>query len=929
MKQKIKILHLEDLPSDAELVARQLKRGKIDSEILVAPDKEAFVKALKDFSFDVILSDHSLAAFDSHEALTMVKDAGITVPFILVTATMNDEFAAKVMKDGAYDYILKDRLNRLPSAVINSIEKHCLEKKEQAAHERLAFHIENAPLGFIEWDNELHIKALSKQAEKIFGWSLKEFSTNEINGYTLVYNGDLHIATKAAEDLISGYVQRNTTQHRNITKWGEIIWCEWFNSVLRDKDGNVVSIMSLIQDITIQKEAEEKLNKANRLYTFISQINQTIVLVRDEDGLFFNSCRIAVKFGEFEMAWIGLFDKERQKISVVSQHGIPGEDIQLFNNVLYNTNGRQEQVLRTGKHYICNDITHDPELENWKPLAAKYGIQSCMVLPIRKSGSIIGSFNLYATKLNFFEKEEIALLLEVTGDISFALDAFEIEKKQKAAEALVVQKEKLFRAMIENSTDMKVLITRDGVLLYSSPSITKVLGYNPEEFKNRSALQLIHPDHFHDFIKNRTAIFKTPGKSFYFQRQLLHKNGNWIWCEGTLTNMLHEPGINAIVSNFRDISDRKLAEKNLLHSESRLKEAQSIAHIGNFEIDLANHSELWSDEMYKISGLNKEEVVPSIDLFLSLIHPDDLNYVKTVIEESTKTFQNAAFNFRFIRMDGQMRYGCSEARFESDENKKPIRLFGIFQDITERKLGEIERTKMVNDLMLRNTELEQFSYIISHNLRSPVANIIGASTVLEDSELSTEEKAMLNRAISNSVTKLDHVIKDLNHILEIKAQISGARELLHFSEMVDDIKISIKDLIDKNNIEIKYDFSEINTFLAMKPYLYSIFYNLISNSVKYRRPQIRTLIEIKSTSIENKIGLIFTDNGMGIDLQKKGEQVFGLYKRFHTNIEGKGMGLFMVKTQVEILGGKISLKSTENVGTEFKIEFESVSERLS
>ena len=105
---------------------------------------------------------------------------------------------------------------------------------------------------------------------------------------------------------------------------------------------------------------------------------------------------------------------------------------------------------------------------------------------------------------------------------------------------------------------------------------------------------------------------------------------------------------------------------------------------------------------------------------------------------------------------------------------------------------------------------------------------------------------------------------------------------------------------------------------------YSIFYNLISNSVKYRRPKIGTIIEIKSHLVNNQIELTFSDNGMGIDLSRNGDQVFGLYKRFHTHIEGKGMGLFMVKTQVENLGGAISINSKPNEGTIFKIVFENL-----
>lgn len=128
-------------------------------------------------------------------------------------------------------------------------------------------------------------------------------------------------------------------------------------------------------------------------------------------------------------------------------------------------------------------------------------------------------------------------------------------------------------------------------------------------------------------------------------------------------------------------------------------------------------------------------------------------------------------------------------------------------------------------------------------------------------------------------------------------------------------------LIDRDDIKIIFYFSEMDEFLTIKSYLYSIFYNLISNSIRYRQPGLPAIIEIKSR-LNNTLELIFTDNGMGIDLQKRGEQVFGLYKRFYTNIEGKGMGLFMVKTQVESLDGKINIRSQVNKGTEFKIEFQ-------
>ena len=235
--------------------------------------------------------------------------------------------------------------------------------------------------------------------------------------------------------------------------------------------------------------------------------------------------------------------------------------------------------------------------------------------------------------------------------------------------------------------------------------------------------------------------------------------------------------------------------------------------------------------------------------------------------------------------------------------------------------SDAEKQVYLADLIQRNKDLEQFAYVVSHHLRAPVANIIGASRALNKAGLNSEDKEKLNAGINISVMKIDEVIKDLNRILQVKNDINKTKEVVRFSELVSDIKIAIRDLIDKNGIEIKHDFSVVNEFLTLKPYLYSIFFNLISNSIKYRRPQVHSIIEISSRLSGNTITLIFRDNGMGFDLNKRGDQVFGLYKRFHPNIEGKGVGLFMVKTHVESLGGKISVASEVDKGTEFKIEF--------
>lgn len=143
-----------------------------------------------------------------------------------------------------------------------------------------------------------------------------------------------------------------------------------------------------------------------------------------------------------------------------------------------------------------------------------------------------------------------------------------------------------------------------------------------------------------------------------------------------------------LIGAVHDITERKKFEERLKHSESRLKEAQTIAHIGNWEVDLINIKHWWSDEVYRIYGIEKGEVSPTAETFLSFVHPEDADQATKIITQTFSTITNTVLNFRFIKKGGEIRYGYSESRYEFDEAGKPIRLFGIIQDITEKKRAE-------------------------------------------------------------------------------------------------------------------------------------------------------------------------------------------------------------------------------------------------
>jgi signal transduction histidine kinase len=239
---------------------------------------------------------------------------------------------------------------------------------------------------------------------------------------------------------------------------------------------------------------------------------------------------------------------------------------------------------------------------------------------------------------------------------------------------------------------------------------------------------------------------------------------------------------------------------------------------------------------------------------------------------------------------------------------------------TNLKISEEDLMQTAENLMQRNKELEQFTYIISHNLRAPVANIMGLYQLLALETDDSLESRKLVSGLGTSIQRLDNVITDLNMILEVKQQVHEQMEHVSFTQIAEDIKKTFGLYVQKGLIEINWDFRTADTIYSLKNYIYSVFYNLISNSIKFKRAEEKLLLEITSQNKKDKVVIYFKDNGKGIDLKLNGHTLFGLYRRFDLSVDGKGMGLYMVKTQVETLGGQVRVQSKINSGTTFSIE---------
>lgn len=231
---------------------------------------------------------------------------------------------------------------------------------------------------------------------------------------------------------------------------------------------------------------------------------------------------------------------------------------------------------------------------------------------------------------------------------------------------------------------------------------------------------------------------------------------------------------------------------------------------------------------------------------------------------------------------------------------------------------EVEVQKRTAELVEYNQQLEQFAFISAHNLRSPVARILGLGNLFDLADSLQEKHDVLKRVLETT-RDLDGVVRDLNKILDIRRDNTGIISETDLTEEIEKVKQTLKSEIEATGAIIEYDFTNANLVRTITSYIDSILFNLISNSIKYRHPERRPEIRITSVYNNQTLLLTFTDNGLGMDLSLYGDKVFSLYNRFHSHVEGKGLGLYLVKTQLDAIGGRIHVESEPEKGTTFHI----------
>ncbi len=332
-------------------------------------------------------------------------------------------------------------------------------------------------------------------------------------------------------------------------------------------------------------------------------------------------------------------------------------------------------------------------------------------------------------------------------------------------------------------------------------------------------------------------------------------------------------------------------------------------------------------------GYEEHEISNSPDSWQKIIHPDDLAksieaYKKHVDTKGSHPYE---IEVQYLHKNGSIIWvRCIGSIIKWDKNDKPIRMIGCNVNITELKEAELEIKRLnrglenkikerTKELEKSKRELEEFSYVASHDLKSPLINISSLIIMLDNNDyISSEGKFIFNK-LKFSINLLQTKLNALNDILDMKSSWKNKKVIISFDKTLKKVLNELSELITENDTEIIADFSECPQIKYPPIQLYSILYNLISNSLKYKNHNEKAIIEITTSKSDNKTLLVIKDNGMGFD-QKLGEKkIFGLFKRLHTHVDGLGIGLFIVKSIVNSLGGNIKVISKLNKGTTFKI----------
>ena len=486
----------------------------------------------------------------------------------------------------------------------------------------------------------------------------------------------------------------------------------------------------------------------------------------------------------------------------------------------------------------------------------------------------------------------------------------------KDAEEAIKQNEARYRFLYNNTPVMQQSLDSEGNITQVSKYWQEELGYGVEEIIGRP---------FVDFMTNKSKkyatdvilpLFYKTGECKNIPFQFFKKNGEVIDTLLSATSEKDEQGkVLSSLAVITDITDKKKTEQALYEKEKELEIEKQFRFLTDYApvfIWLSGlHQSRYHFNHYWLTFTGRTLEDERGFGWLDNVHPDDRSICENIFKNAYTHKKNYQMNYRLRRHDGLYRWILERGTPRFAKDKIFLGFVGSCIDFTEEK-----ETK--EKLQTSIQELEQFAYVATHDLRSPIVNLQSLIDIFYAQGFVTEENSKITEKIKDCTEEIHMTLHDLIAVVTAQKKLDETIRLVNFQEIFDQIHKGIEEQIISTKATLYTNFEKAPEIHYIPSHLRSIFQNLLTNSIKYRSPYRNPEIFIETSKTNEFICLSVKDNGTGIDMEKK-DKVFGLFKRLNEKEEGKGIGLFLTKSQVESQGGKIDLKSELDSGSIFYV----------
>lgn len=511
------------------------------------------------------------------------------------------------------------------------------------------------------------------------------------------------------------------------------------------------------------------------------------------------------------------------------------------------------------------------------------------------------------------EGKEVSLSIAIVpvlidgGIVKIQGIARDITLQKKYATYVKAQAEQLY-AIMERVPESFFSLDRSWRYTYVNRFYCNYIGRGREELMGKNIWEVFPSARYSTFYATCLEVAKTSLPRY--TEEVSPYNAD------TVINLQVYPTGEDISVHFVDITERK-------REQDRLEKLSLVASKTNTCIIILNkHGQIeWTNEAFeKVTGYTLQESLQKAPVAL-LSGPEtspktNARLLKRI--KKGKPFSGELLNYT---KQGTTIWFNLELTPVYDAQGELTKFISIRTDITQRKQKELELLEVTRDLFQQNHDLQHFSYMVSHNLRAPAANIMGLSHLLTrlDKNSATYEKTIRN--IQKSADVLDTVIKDMNHALSIRDnEFEVPMGEVNLAEVVQEALYTFDYKLKQAQCLPQLDVAEDLAVCSNKPYLLEVLKHLLSNAIKFRSQNRPLQIALKAKQVNGAVSLSLSDNGIGINLDIVKDDLFKIYKKFHVGYQGRGIGFFLVKTYLEKLKGDIKVNSEVNKGTTVKIK---------